>query len=109
MNQQNKNLNRAEKIAKVEKFFSQLFCFTADESLTYSRAVQNFPDEGVDEFLKTLEEGKKRQDSFLANQIEKDGLFVNKMDKFLGKKTKKLKDEYETRESKKAERFLQNL
>ena len=102
-------MERTEKLAKIEKFFSQLFCFTSDETLTYLRAVQYFPDKGLSRLLTSLEEGKKQQDQFLADQSLKNGVFVKEMDKLLGNATKKLKVRYEKQEKSGAEKFLQNL
>jgi hypothetical protein len=102
-------MERDRKISEIENLFSQLYCFTADEALGYIKAARNFPDSGLVKLIRTLKQGKKQQDEFLAGRIEENKGYVKNLDGFLKKTTNKLKGGYEKAEHKQAESFLKNL
>lgn len=102
-------MKRDQKISEIEKLFSQLYCFTADESVGFIKAAQDFPDSGLDQLIKTLKEGKKQQDEFLARRIEEDKNYVKNLAGFLKKTTTGVKGRYEKSEHEAAESFLRKI
>jgi hypothetical protein len=102
-------MKREEKLSKIEKLFSTLFCFTADEALVYVKSAQYFPEKGLNKLIKTLEDGKKQQDGFLARRVKEDKNYIKNLAGFLKKTTNTLKGGYEKAEHREAESFLKNL
>jgi len=103
------NIKREDKLGKIDKLFSQLFCFTADEALVYIKSAMFFPDKGLNELIATLESGKKEQDRFLAKRIKGDKSYITNLAGFLKKTTTALKGGYEKSEHKNAESILKDL
>lgn len=102
-------MNRKQKIGKIKKLFYKLYCFKSEEIESFINKLPAFPEKGLDDLLRTLEEGKTKQDELLKKTIEKDKKFNKKLNGYLKKTSKKIKDDYEQKERAGAEKIIENL
>ena len=103
---QNQAQTRAQKIDTIQKQLRTLLCFSIEEGLAYMRNIENFPDEGLDDFLNFLAEAKIQQDKFFTETIKKNPEFANKFTKFLSQTSANLKGQFEAKEQGEAEKTL---
>ncbi len=94
---------------QISALLSKLYCFTSEEAAGYLKKAESFPDEGLDVFLKVLQEGNVQQDEVLARNIERDDTYVKDLSRFLKKTGANLKNEYEKTESAGAEDLLKQI
>jgi len=99
-------MSREEKIKQIKEMFSTLYCFTSDEISQYLKSAEQFPEDGLDKLVLTLQDGKKQQDQFLTRRVEEDKRYVQDLSQFLRKTSSTLKASYEETEHDQAESIL---
>jgi len=102
-------MNNIAKINRIKELFNQLYCFKSEEINQYLSRLEKIPPRGIDELLKTLEEGKVRQDELLAEAHKRDKEFNKELKSHLKKETAKIKKSYEAGEKNRAEDILEQL
>ena len=98
-----------QKIKQIRALCKQVFFLNSAEIDEYLQEMEFFPEEGLDKFIKMLEEAKVKQDEILAKRIEQDRGYADDLKKHVIKSANTIKKKFETAEQNKAEDILKDL
>ena len=98
--------NKKPKINRIFGLLNEHYCFTQEEIDQYKSNTLKMKDEGLDAFIKFLEEAKNKQDELLSKKIKEDSSFTKNFIDIVKKTTKKIKKDYELEEKKQAKEIL---
>lgn len=101
--------SKKQKLESIEKQLSALLCFSTQENEEYIKRLRKFPEEGLDMFLKFLNEAKEEQDKFFAETLKRNPEFIKAFSRFLNQTTAHIKEKFETKESGNAESILKGI
>lgn len=101
--------SRKQKIRDIEKQLGLIFFFSAEEIVQYMQRIREFPEKGVDMFLKFLQEAREEQDKFFAETIKRNPEFIKAFSRFLNQTTSHIKQQFEVKEQGKAESILNEI
>jgi hypothetical protein len=98
-----------EKLDSIEKQLNELFFFSTEEIVESMQRIRRFPEKGLDVFLDFLKEAREEQNKFFAETIKRNPEFVKAFSRFLNQTTIHIKNEFETKEQKSAEKILKEI
>jgi len=101
--------NLDSKFDEIAKLFQKLYVFSNEEVVEFLDRIKKFPEKGLDELLKTLQEGQKSQDVFFTQVAGNDRDFPQKLSQVLKLKLQTMKNEFEVDERESAESILKDL
>ncbi|MDH5597364.1 MAG: hypothetical protein OEY44_04610 [Candidatus Peregrinibacteria bacterium] len=98
-----------KKIEKINDLLLQLFIFDQKEIEELQQRIPYMKEEGLDELIKTLEEGLKNQEAMLKQWIKREPKFADELSGFVMKESKALVQEAEKEERDSAEEILSEI
>lgn len=101
-------MNRT-KIKKITDLLDKLYCFEQTEIETFMKRIPYMKEEGLNELIKTLEDGLKEQGKMIQNWIRREPSFGKRLTDFVDQKANALQKEAEESEKTTAEDILTEL